>query len=229
MVPFTLHCCMVPFTLHCWPAGAATQGNRPSGWTTPTAPTAPAVDRVPSRWAPPPPPPPCCSQHWAVAQQEAGGGGSAGAVRLRGGARWVGAPQCQPARASPPQRLGLPWDFRVAVLPRRSGPRWVAGGVLRQGWPGRTATRCGALHHPCHQPTPPDWMDALPPAPLCDCVHLAAFPLCDRTHRPLPPPPPPAPAEDDIVVAHDALRWFEWHVTSGLIFDNPDIAVATCW
>ncbi|PSC73428.1 DNA-directed RNA polymerase III subunit RPC2 [Micractinium conductrix] len=35
--------------------------------------------------------------------------------------------------------------------------------------------------------------------------------------------------EDDIVVAHDALRWFEWHVTSGLIFDNPDIAVATCW
>ena len=35
--------------------------------------------------------------------------------------------------------------------------------------------------------------------------------------------------EDDIVVERDALRWFEWHVTSGLIFDRPDIALATCW
>jgi hypothetical protein len=35
--------------------------------------------------------------------------------------------------------------------------------------------------------------------------------------------------EDDIVVAPDALRWFEWHVTSGLIFEREDIAVATCW
>ena len=35
--------------------------------------------------------------------------------------------------------------------------------------------------------------------------------------------------EDDIVVERDALRWFEWHVTSGLIFERPDIALATCW
>lgn len=35
--------------------------------------------------------------------------------------------------------------------------------------------------------------------------------------------------EDDIVLERDALRWFEWHVTSGLIFDRPEIAVATCW
>ena len=35
--------------------------------------------------------------------------------------------------------------------------------------------------------------------------------------------------EDDIVVERDALRWFEWHVTSGLIFARPDIALATCW
>ena len=35
--------------------------------------------------------------------------------------------------------------------------------------------------------------------------------------------------EDDIVVAPDALRWFEWHVTSGLIFRRPRLATATCW
>ena len=35
--------------------------------------------------------------------------------------------------------------------------------------------------------------------------------------------------EDDIVLAPDALRWFEWHVTSGLIFDRPEIALSTCW
>jgi hypothetical protein len=35
--------------------------------------------------------------------------------------------------------------------------------------------------------------------------------------------------EDDIVLSRDALRWFEWHVTSGLIFERPDIAIATCW
>ena len=35
--------------------------------------------------------------------------------------------------------------------------------------------------------------------------------------------------EDDIVLERDALRWFEWHVASGLIFERPDIAVATCW
>lgn len=35
--------------------------------------------------------------------------------------------------------------------------------------------------------------------------------------------------EDDIVLERDALRWFEWHVTSGLIFQRPELAVATCW
>lgn len=35
--------------------------------------------------------------------------------------------------------------------------------------------------------------------------------------------------EDDIVLERDALTWFEWHVTSGFIFERPDIAVATCW
>jgi hypothetical protein len=35
--------------------------------------------------------------------------------------------------------------------------------------------------------------------------------------------------EDDVVVERDGLRWFEWHVTSGLIFERPDIALATCW
>ena len=35
--------------------------------------------------------------------------------------------------------------------------------------------------------------------------------------------------EDDVVLEADALRWFEWHVTSGLIFRRTEIAVATCW
>ena len=35
--------------------------------------------------------------------------------------------------------------------------------------------------------------------------------------------------EDDIVLAPDALRWFEWHVTSGLVFRRPQLATATCW
>ena len=35
--------------------------------------------------------------------------------------------------------------------------------------------------------------------------------------------------EDDVTLERDGLRWFEWHVTSGLIFRRPDIAVATCW
>ena len=35
--------------------------------------------------------------------------------------------------------------------------------------------------------------------------------------------------EDDIVLERDALRWFEWHVTSGFIFQRPEVAVATCW
>lgn len=35
--------------------------------------------------------------------------------------------------------------------------------------------------------------------------------------------------EDDVTLERDALRWFEWHVTSGLIFAQPDLALATCW
>ena len=35
--------------------------------------------------------------------------------------------------------------------------------------------------------------------------------------------------EDDILLDPDALRWFEWHVTSGLIFRRPEIGLATCW
>lgn len=35
--------------------------------------------------------------------------------------------------------------------------------------------------------------------------------------------------EDDVVLAPDALQWFEWHVTSGYIFKNPSIRLATCW
>ena len=35
--------------------------------------------------------------------------------------------------------------------------------------------------------------------------------------------------EDDILLNPDALRWFEWHVTSGLIFRRPEIGLSTCW
>ena len=35
--------------------------------------------------------------------------------------------------------------------------------------------------------------------------------------------------EDDIIIDPDALRWFEWHVTSGLIFRRPEIGLSTCW
>lgn len=35
--------------------------------------------------------------------------------------------------------------------------------------------------------------------------------------------------EDDIVMERDALQWFEWHVTSGLIFAHPEISTASCW
>lgn len=35
--------------------------------------------------------------------------------------------------------------------------------------------------------------------------------------------------EDDVVFSPDALRWFEWHVSSGLIFNHTDIALATCY
>ena len=35
--------------------------------------------------------------------------------------------------------------------------------------------------------------------------------------------------EDDIILDLDALRWFEWHVTSGLIFKRPDTGLSTCW
>jgi hypothetical protein len=35
--------------------------------------------------------------------------------------------------------------------------------------------------------------------------------------------------EDDITLDVDALEWFEWHVTSGLIFNRPEIALASCW
>lgn len=35
--------------------------------------------------------------------------------------------------------------------------------------------------------------------------------------------------EDDIVLETDALRWFEWHIDSGFAFQNPRIALATCW
>jgi len=35
--------------------------------------------------------------------------------------------------------------------------------------------------------------------------------------------------EDDITIAQDGLRWFEWHVTSGLIFRNRELATASCW
>lgn len=35
--------------------------------------------------------------------------------------------------------------------------------------------------------------------------------------------------EDDIVLAQDALLWFEWHVTSGFIFQRPEVAISTCF
>lgn len=35
--------------------------------------------------------------------------------------------------------------------------------------------------------------------------------------------------EDDIVLDADALRWFEWHITSGYIFQRPEVALATCF
>lgn len=35
--------------------------------------------------------------------------------------------------------------------------------------------------------------------------------------------------EDDVTLERDGLRWFEWHVTSGLIFSQPNLALATCW
>ena len=35
--------------------------------------------------------------------------------------------------------------------------------------------------------------------------------------------------EDDITISSDGLRWFEWHVESGLIFKHKDIATASCW
>lgn len=35
--------------------------------------------------------------------------------------------------------------------------------------------------------------------------------------------------EDDVTLEQDGLRWFEWHVTSGLIFSHPNLALATCW
>ena len=46
--------------------------------------------------------------------------------------------------------------------------------------------------------------------------------------------PTPSPSlcgglEDDILLNPDALRWFEWHVTSGLIFRRPEIGLSTCW
>jgi len=35
--------------------------------------------------------------------------------------------------------------------------------------------------------------------------------------------------EDDILLSIDGLRWFEWHVHSGLIFTRKEIATASCW
>lgn len=35
--------------------------------------------------------------------------------------------------------------------------------------------------------------------------------------------------EDDITISQDGLRWFEWHVTSGLIFRHRELATASCW
>lgn len=35
--------------------------------------------------------------------------------------------------------------------------------------------------------------------------------------------------EDDITISPDGLRWFEWHVTSGLIFKHKELATASCW
>ncbi|PRW61047.1 glycosyl transferase [Chlorella sorokiniana] len=35
--------------------------------------------------------------------------------------------------------------------------------------------------------------------------------------------------EDDVTLERDALRWFEWHITSGLAFTRPELALATCW
>lgn len=35
--------------------------------------------------------------------------------------------------------------------------------------------------------------------------------------------------EDDVVIEADGLTWFEWHVTSGIIFRDSKLALATCW
>ena len=35
--------------------------------------------------------------------------------------------------------------------------------------------------------------------------------------------------EDDIVLSKYGLRWFEWHILSGLIFDRKEFATASCW
>ena len=35
--------------------------------------------------------------------------------------------------------------------------------------------------------------------------------------------------EDDVVIARDAIRWFEFPVASGLVTTNPRVATATCW
>lgn len=35
--------------------------------------------------------------------------------------------------------------------------------------------------------------------------------------------------EDDVVVSRDAIRWFEFPVSSGLTRSNPRVATATCW